>query len=919
VANAPTLPAPDVLEEALASLQARGDHPSTVRVVEAWLAQGAPTPRARLLQARAFFALCQPDRAMVRAQEVLDADPRDHGALRLLAEVYLARGWPTKARKPLTALRELGEDVSEAWERAHADPVRVDANVHEMERSGSPAEILALAEALLRTGSHLRARGLLERLARAAPDDPRPRQLLWALEGDYGASPVELALIVQDAALGDGEEPEHTETVVVASRPAPAVPVARGFPTLFPGEDDTREEEPHEVTQTSVLATDTGGAPTGGDTQIMLVIRPGERPVAPSGPTHVRREVTETGAIVERNLDLAAWKAQMGMRASPQSDLDEGTSDLLEAEDEHVVVMTRPETDAPSEDSESFDGPIEVVERIPVPVASPVAGAPATGTGAPMARVSARVRALALAGVGLGAAAGAWLFLGSAEPSPDALRARVVAALATQDVAQWSALEEALRQEAQEQRAVSGALALTRMAIWEDAEPAPGRREYAEGVALIPDGARDGTDWVDPLAPRDRVELDTRVALALGQLSVAERALPALTAEGHDAESSVVASRVALALGRADDAARLVEGLDASQPRYALAVAEARLAQGRLGDALALLRAQANPFAAVRLDTLLQDGIPDALWPAAERTTWTAPAVEGLPPRLAAALWTTKALRARATGDAKGWDEALTAAVAAAPDDPRVVRLAALRDLEHGKRVAAADALARASERRPRDGALRVALVLVLLELDRVVEAGAVVGAACDLSVDDAGALAAIVALGRGETPAELPSAATPLAAWATALRALHTQDAGAGAALQAAARALEGASDPYVRRLAPLSRALVPLTAWSERPARIPTAEELDAAVGLSPDDARVHVAVARAWQRAGNLARAAQHLDRAVELGPEYAVAWSERALLYARSPGGATRAEESRQRYLALAPVAHRTHQLLTGVPR
>ena len=93
----PTLPAPDVLEDALAHLHARGDHRAVVRVVEAWLAQGTPTARARFQQARAWFALCQPDRAMVRAQEAIDADPRDHGALRLLAEVYLARGRPGRS------------------------------------------------------------------------------------------------------------------------------------------------------------------------------------------------------------------------------------------------------------------------------------------------------------------------------------------------------------------------------------------------------------------------------------------------------------------------------------------------------------------------------------------------------------------------------------------------------------------------------------------------------------------------------------------------------------------------------------------------------------------------------------------------------------------------------------------------------
>ena len=112
------LPPVAVLQVAVDTLHARGDSSAVVRVVEAWLARGEPTLRARLRQGIAFHRVRLLDRAMARALEVLKAEPRNTEALRLLAEVYLDRGWPSHARKPLATLRELGAEVDALWLRA---------------------------------------------------------------------------------------------------------------------------------------------------------------------------------------------------------------------------------------------------------------------------------------------------------------------------------------------------------------------------------------------------------------------------------------------------------------------------------------------------------------------------------------------------------------------------------------------------------------------------------------------------------------------------------------------------------------------------------------------------------------------------------------------------------------------------------
>jgi Flp pilus assembly protein TadD len=124
-------------DEIVAALSARGDSVGVVKLMEAWLANGTPTARARVHEGRAFLRLRLMDRALVRAREASDALPDDPDALRLLAEIYLERGWPTRARKPLEALKALdAPDLGDLLSRSAEEAPRPEASAREVEQIG---------------------------------------------------------------------------------------------------------------------------------------------------------------------------------------------------------------------------------------------------------------------------------------------------------------------------------------------------------------------------------------------------------------------------------------------------------------------------------------------------------------------------------------------------------------------------------------------------------------------------------------------------------------------------------------------------------------------------------------------------------------------------------------------------------------
>ena len=360
-------------------LSARSDHRNVIRVVETWVVGGNPTRRSRFAEARALFALRLMDRAMARAREVTESNPEDVEAQRLLAEIYLERGWPSHARKILTALREhrAGPEVEELWKRAQAEPVRLGQQAREIEGTGDPAALIGLAEYFLTTGSSFRAQSILERLRRMDPENRRVQDLLWGLNGTFTSkdSPVD-KLLEELGGAELAEEPEHTE----AKQAAVVMEDGANFPSLFKVTVQTsRRDDREEHTSFSPIATreqmlaaqedtdpgkdaaqmDSANVPgRAEDTQIMLVLRPGEN--GQRKPMHTRKDEN-----LRETLNLRDWQASMGVQPSPS----ESEPARMEEEDENLVQLSRsaPAPEPLNEPTESRKRPMEVIEKVPVP------------------------------------------------------------------------------------------------------------------------------------------------------------------------------------------------------------------------------------------------------------------------------------------------------------------------------------------------------------------------------------------------------------------------------------------------------------------------------------------------------------------------------------------------------------------------
>lgn len=380
------------LLRALEHLETEGDPVAVVRFVERWADDADVPAEARIVEARAFVALFQVDRAWVRLKEVLSDHPEAADALGLLVDVFVLRGWPARAAEPLSSLERVAPDHPELDRLRAAVGAPVTSapdHAREVERSGDAAQVLPLVEHYLATGSVLRAQSLLERLRRGgAEDDPRVSALLWGIRGEYLDSPgilVDALARVQDAAPA-GATPvtedwggvDHTETLRMEPGGPPAtLEVGRdtpgrsgvSFPSLFraaPGRQTERVED-DEVTMASVMARSEqlqepspsehaalgpGGDEEADSTQILEFI-PASGGGAPSDGPDVDP--------LRRPVDLREFQA--AQEADPSDAEDDGWPE----EDGDLVVMTRRE---PLEDPISETAPqglVGVIEKVPVP------------------------------------------------------------------------------------------------------------------------------------------------------------------------------------------------------------------------------------------------------------------------------------------------------------------------------------------------------------------------------------------------------------------------------------------------------------------------------------------------------------------------------------------------------------------------
>ena len=107
-----------------------------------------------------------------RTREVLTADAQNVSANILVIEIYLNRGWPGKARKLLARLRQLSPDhprIPELEARACAPRTGLPRNAESLARSGTPAQLVTLAEQFLSLGRPELGKKLLGRALRGEP------------------------------------------------------------------------------------------------------------------------------------------------------------------------------------------------------------------------------------------------------------------------------------------------------------------------------------------------------------------------------------------------------------------------------------------------------------------------------------------------------------------------------------------------------------------------------------------------------------------------------------------------------------------------------------------------------------------------------------------------------------------------------
>lgn len=923
-----------------------------VRLFEAWNAQGSPTTAMRLLAARAFYRLRLMDRALARLREVIEAEPGNLEAVRLQAEVYIDRGWPQRARPNLAALREAGEDVADLEARAGAEPPRPEANARAIEREGDPAKMLALAEQFLATGSFVRGRGLLERLRRVDPDNARVAELLWGLSGESGEADRPLAELVRELApvapmrLPErGEEPEHTENVPVGDLGVLAEEVGVGpvdqvaFPTLFKHgfAPQAADEEVSENTMASRLvpADQLGAGPRaestdaridavpaggGGDTQILLVIRPGENA---SPRAHRRREDGEDA--LRSSLDLRQYQASMGMSAAPEAsdepapiEPEEPEDDLLEDEDEHLVVLTRAEGPKPDEEPSHFDRPIEVVEKPILPLRPPPSEVPGTlpadvhdppAPPPPPAGRSWVALGFALVAVVALAVAGVVAMRSglSGSQAVSGARASLVEVLNRADYDALLAEEIRLEGQAGDVDARL-ALAEARLAIWSDYNGDPARLRSVEETA-------EGAVSADP---HRRDFLRGGLALARNELGPATRFF-AESAPVDDGDR-VLLARLHAATGDTPRALAALDGADdPDAPRIALERARVLAASGRTGEAqatVAALRARHPEHPLAQAVAALLPGADRSASIAALDAALDQLAPRRLAPRVEADL---QARRATLLAEARQPEAARAAVQAGLARDgthPALLFLEAAARAEAGRTADALAALDRVTEARPGAMEAQRARVILLLDLDRVERAEAAVKSlrSAGVAADEVEVLDALVrVVGRQQPPAAPLTEdlrQRPLGAWVDALWAAQSQRPDALDVARLAVQRLATASDPFLVRLQSRARAHAAILEGGPAAAR--------RALDQGGADPMVHVLLGRAYESAGDRVAASQHFDRACELGPAYAVPWYEKGRFYQDAADGMDRAGAAWRTYLELAPEGPRAERVRALLP-
>ncbi|MCP4806455.1 MAG: hypothetical protein GY913_21995 [Proteobacteria bacterium] len=947
----------------------QGDWRGTIRLVERWSVTGEPTPAARLGQARAFLSLRLMDRAWVRLKEVADAQPDDVETLALTAEMFIERGWPVRARKLLERCQARRPEDARILGLVNAskEPPRAPAsNARELEKTGTHAQQLELAERFMASGSFLRAKAILERLNRVQGDfRPRVEDLLWGLGAEFAreeGDPMALARALLPDLLGvsddSGGDMYSSSEVTSAGERREVEGDHENFPSLFRRVDQLEEgHTTEEVTLISKLATleelqrrdptdDTfsGYNPNSreADTQIRMVIRKdGQDDEDDRG--HVKRD--EEHYKLHETLNLKDYLASVGMQAPDMGgDLDDDEVNL-EEEDEDLVVVTKrevgPEDPTAAEpDTQELGRPIEVIEQpLPgllepivkqqreIPEFDPVTvGEPAPPIRERLPRepseseelvpiggfnAGPRVVALIVAVLVVGA-----LVVKGGMGMADRLTAAGVVdeTLATISSGQYAAVRDAdrsldasLAAHVEPRGAYQAAAGLVDLVLW---------AEYTGDPQHLA-SARQALDRAAELgAPDEALSLATAYrAYYEGDLELAATTLTGLerSAEVARLDALVAAERGQreAAMTAADEAVALGAG-----PRYHLS--RSKVCQ-QLGDTAC---ATASVEAALGADA----GHPEAMLQSlvllsAERSpTAQIRGLDGflkageLPPRVAGAAHARKAELHARLGQPTEAAAALDAAVAIDPANPELLYALGARYVRDNRLLDALASLESAVQARPSELRFQAARLRVLTELDRVDEAVAAlealpsaVSAHPRRPVLDA--TVQLVSLSDPETALKtldpLGSAGDPEVRYLQGLAYGELdRPLDAEPLLLQSAPALRASEDPFTRRLGARAYAAAALYG-------LMSADQAATAEGIAGADPIVWVLLGDFYDGVEDVP-AGPYYDHAIALGPDNALALYAHGQFYLDARDNLAQTRPSWSAYLDLDPSGERARR-------
>ncbi|MEE2751231.1 MAG: tetratricopeptide repeat protein [Myxococcota bacterium] len=386
-----------MLEKLCQALRSAGQGRALVQLVETWSALGKLPDSVALLEARVLLELRLVDRAWVRLQECEAelGDSLEHAVL--YGELFLKRGWPARARRHVEKALEFHPDQPDLLallRSTDASSPSPPGDDRELERSGTPDERLELAERYLCTGSHLRARSVLERLRSTEGYwSERVEDLIWAIEGQFAQEEEDIMALAESllplvAALEPSQSgmDHSTQTrigPILVDMDDPPVGFSDGapFPALFRWieEEKSEGEVTAEVTAVSHMTElgseslaqisdedeDTGT----NQTRIMHVIHRDEEDGGETTAGSIALEhadLTDLEASGDLDLDVSVPMddPSMGQEFAFEDVEFESDAPLLESEDADRVVMTRTEMDLNDEpDWEEDPQTIEVVPQ----------------------------------------------------------------------------------------------------------------------------------------------------------------------------------------------------------------------------------------------------------------------------------------------------------------------------------------------------------------------------------------------------------------------------------------------------------------------------------------------------------------------------------------------------------------------------